>query len=90
MDNRDALLVSGGFSPLKIMELHVKNLMLSFGIASALLIAACGKKEEPAAPAAPAAEAPAPTATPPASTTTPPAGEQAPATTEQQPEQPKQ
>ena len=72
------------------MELHVKNLILTIGIASTLLFAACGKKEEPATPAAPATEAPAPVATPPGSTTTPPAGEQAPTTTEQQPEQPKQ
>jgi len=43
------------------MELHVKNLILSLGITSALLIAACGKKEEAAAPAA---EAPAPAAAP--------------------------
>ena len=70
----------------------MKNLILTIGIASALLIAACGKKDEPAAPPAQGTEAPAtaPTATPPGSTTTPPAGEQAPATTEQQPEQPKQ
>jgi hypothetical protein len=54
------------------MELPVKNLVLTLAIASALLIAACGKKDEQA-PAAPATQNPAPTATPP--TTTPPPAE---------------
>jgi len=35
----------------------VKNVILTLGIASALLFAACGKKEEAAAPAAEAAPA---------------------------------
>jgi hypothetical protein len=57
----------------------VKNLLLPLAIASTLLIAACGKKEEqtpaPEAQTAPPAAAPAPTSTAPA---TAPA-EQAPA-----------
>jgi hypothetical protein len=35
------------------MELHVKNLILTFGLAAALFIAACGKKEEQAPTQAP-------------------------------------
>jgi hypothetical protein len=45
------------------MESPVKNLLLSIGIASALLLGACGKKDE--------AESPAPAATPPATTPAP-------------------
>jgi hypothetical protein len=66
--------VSKAGSPPKKLELPVKNLVLSIGIASALLLAACGKKEE----AAPAPESQAPAATPPPatapSTTTPATG----------------
>jgi len=54
----------------------VKNLILSLGIVSTLLFAACGKKEEAAAPAADAA---APVAAPAADAAAPAA---APATTE--------
>jgi hypothetical protein len=73
------------------MELPVKNLVLTIGIASALLLGACGKKEE----AAPAGESPAPAATPPPATTpaptTAPADQTAPTTPSEQPaEQPKQ
>jgi hypothetical protein len=73
------------------MESHVKNLLLSLGIASTLLIAACGKKEEQTAPApeaqtAPPAAAPAPTSTAPA---TAPADQPADQTTEKPAEQPK-
>ena len=53
------------------MESPVKNLLLPLAIASTLLIAACGKKDEQTAPApeaqtAPPAAAPAPTTTAPA------------------------
>ena len=41
----------------------MKNLLLTIGIASALMLGACGKKEE--------AESPAPAATPPATTPAP-------------------
>lgn len=47
------------------MELPVKNLLLTIGIASALMLGACGKKEE--------TESPAPAATPPATTPADPA-----------------
>ncbi len=69
------------------MELHVKNLILTLGLASTLLIAACGKKEEAAAPAA---DAVAPVAAP--ATTDAAAPAAAPATTEaaKTEEQPKQ
>ena len=43
----------------------MKNLLLTLGIASALLIAACGKKDEQEAPAAPAMQNQAPATTPP-------------------------
>jgi hypothetical protein len=53
------------------MELPVKNLVLTIGIASALLLGACGKKDEDAPATQPQTTAPA--ATPPATapTTTP-------------------
>ena len=63
----------------------VKNLILSLGIASTLLVAACGKKEEAAAPAADAA---APVAAPAATDAAAPAA--APATTEAAPTEKKE
>jgi putrescine transport system substrate-binding protein len=57
--------------------MHLKKLTLAVGVA-ALVLAACGKKEEPATPPAP--ESAAPAATAPAATT-PPADTAAPATT---------
>ena len=70
----------------------MKNLLLTLGIASALLIAACGKKDEQEAPAAPATQNPAPTATPPSTTPPPAEGTQpsdpAAQPAEQPPEQP--
>jgi hypothetical protein len=55
------------------MELPVKNLVLTIGIASALLLGACGKKDEDAPATQPQTTAPAatPPATTPAPTTTP-------------------
>ncbi len=77
--------------PLKITESHVKNLILPLGIASALLIAACGKQEA-AVPAAEAAPAPvaAPATTEAAPTAAPAATEAAPAEQTKTTEQPKQ
>ena len=89
VDNRATLPGVRWAFPLKnLMELHVKNLILTVGIASVLLIAACGKKEEAAAPAAaPATEAPATTA--PANTDAA-APAAAPATTEAAPTEKKE
>ena len=74
------------------MELLVKNLILSLGIASALMLAACGKKEEAAAPAVEAAPAPvaAPATTEAAPAAAPAATEVAPAEQTQTTEKPKQ
>jgi hypothetical protein len=65
------------------MELPVKNLLLSLGIASALMLAACGKKDEDAPVTQP--QSTAPTATPPAGPTTTPAD---PAVTEEPADEP--
>ena len=69
----------------------MKNLLLPLAIASTLLIAACGKKDEQNAPApeaqtAPPAAAPAPTTTAPATTDQAAPADQ---TTEKPAEQPK-
>jgi hypothetical protein len=96
VDNRGTLPVTVGFPLKNLMELHVKNLILTLGIASALLLAACGKKEEAAAPAAaPAATEAAPAATAPAATdaaapAAAPATSEAAKTEEKPAEQPKQ
>jgi len=62
----------------------VKNLVLSIGIASALLLGACGKKDEDAAPAPAATPPPATTPAP----TTPPADQSQPTTPAEQPAEP--
>jgi len=84
---------AGDFPIPETLEFPVKKLILPIGIAAALLIAACGKKEE----AAPSAQTtPAPAATQPAApATTETAPAQTPSATTEQPaaapaEQPKQ